>query len=48
MIMKTHLNAVWRDEPAWPLARATQTTYYLHSDVKANFPMGFVTILGTE
>jgi len=26
----------WRDEPAWPLTRATQTHYYLHSGGKAN------------
>jgi hypothetical protein len=30
----------WRDEPAWPLARATQTNYYLHSDGKANSASG--------
>jgi len=22
----------WRDEPEWPLKRATQTSYYLHSN----------------
>jgi uncharacterized protein len=27
---------VWRDEDAWPLARAKQTRYYLHSAGKAN------------
>lgn len=26
----------WRDEAAWPLARAKQTSYYLHSAGKAN------------
>jgi hypothetical protein len=30
----------WRDEPAWPLARATQTNYYLHSDGEANSASG--------
>ena len=27
---------VWRDEQDWPLARAQSTSYYLHSDGKAN------------
>lgn len=27
---------VWRDEQEWPLARAVETRYYLHSDGKAN------------
>ncbi|MFN8058024.1 MAG: CocE/NonD family hydrolase [Vicinamibacterales bacterium] len=26
----------WRDEQEWPLARATPTAYYLHSDGRAN------------
>jgi uncharacterized protein len=30
----------WRDEPAWPLARATETRYYLESDGKANSAAG--------
>jgi putative CocE/NonD family hydrolase len=30
----------WRDEPAWPLARAKQTNYYLHSSGKANSASG--------
>jgi len=31
---------VWRDEEAWPLARAKQTRYYLHSKGKANSASG--------
>ena len=27
---------VWRDEQEWPLARAVETRYYLHSDGQAN------------
>ena len=27
---------VWRDEPAWPLARAQSVNYYFHSQGKAN------------
>jgi putative CocE/NonD family hydrolase len=27
---------VWRDEQEWPLARAQDTSYYLHSEGKAN------------
>jgi putative CocE/NonD family hydrolase len=27
---------VWRDEPAWPLARAQAVNYYFHSQGKAN------------
>lgn len=27
---------VWRDEPAWPLARARDTAFYLHGSGKAN------------
>ena len=30
----------WRDEEAWPLARAKQTSYFLHSDGKANSVSG--------
>jgi uncharacterized protein len=30
----------WRDEPAWPLARASETHYYLQSDGKANTASG--------
>ncbi len=30
----------WRDEPAWPLARAKQTSYFLHSAGKANSSTG--------
>jgi putative CocE/NonD family hydrolase len=30
----------WRDEPAWPLARAKQTSYFLHSAGKANSASG--------
>ena len=30
----------WRDEPAWPLARANETQYYLHSEGKANSASG--------
>jgi uncharacterized protein len=30
----------WRDEVAWPLARAKQTSYFLHSDGKANSASG--------
>jgi uncharacterized protein len=30
----------WRDEPAWPLARATETHYYLDSGGKANSASG--------
>jgi hypothetical protein len=30
----------WRDEPAWPLARATETRYYLQSGGKANSTAG--------
>jgi hypothetical protein len=30
----------WRDEPAWPLARAKQTEYYLGSSGKANSASG--------
>ncbi len=30
----------WRDEPAWPLARARQTSYFLHSGGKANSASG--------
>ena len=30
----------WRDEPAWPLARAKQTSYFLHSAGKANSSKG--------
>jgi putative CocE/NonD family hydrolase len=30
----------WRDEPAWPLSRAKQTTYFLHSAGKANGASG--------
>ncbi len=30
----------WRDEEAWPLARAKQTSYFLHSDGKANSATG--------
>jgi hypothetical protein len=30
----------WRDEAAWPLARATQTRYYLQSGGKANSSSG--------
>jgi putative CocE/NonD family hydrolase len=30
----------WRDESAWPLARAMQTPYYLQSDGKANSASG--------
>jgi putative CocE/NonD family hydrolase len=30
----------WRDEDAWPLARAVQTSYYLHSSGKANSSAG--------
>ncbi len=28
--------SVWRDEPAWPLARARAVPYYLHSEGRAN------------
>jgi uncharacterized protein len=31
---------VWRDEDAWPLARAQTTRYYLHSNGKANSVTG--------
>ena len=31
---------VWRDEDGWPLARAQQTRYYLHSDGHANMLSG--------
>ena len=27
---------VWRNEQAWPLARAVETRYYLHSNGQAN------------
>ena len=30
----------WRDEPAWPLERARETRYFLHSDGKANSSAG--------
>ena len=30
----------WRDEAAWPLARAKETKYYLHSEGKANSDAG--------
>src|SRR5271163_2862307 len=30
----------WRDEPAWPLPRATETRYYLQSGGKANSASG--------
>lgn len=30
----------WRDEAAWPLARAKDTKYYLHSEGKANSAAG--------
>lgn len=30
----------WRDEPAWPLARAKQTSYFLHSAGTANSASG--------
>jgi putative CocE/NonD family hydrolase len=30
----------WRNEAAWPLARARETNYYLHSDGKANSVSG--------
>jgi putative CocE/NonD family hydrolase len=30
----------WRDEEAWPLARAKQTSYFLHSGGKANSATG--------
>jgi putative CocE/NonD family hydrolase len=30
----------WRDEDAWPLARAVQTRFYLHSDGRANSASG--------
>lgn len=30
----------WRDEEGWPLRRARSTTYYLHSDGKANSRTG--------
>jgi uncharacterized protein len=30
----------WRDEPAWPLARARQTSYFLHSAGKASSALG--------
>lgn len=30
----------WRNEAEWPLARATETHYYLHSDGKANSASG--------
>lgn len=38
---------VWRDEREWPLARTELTTYYLHSDGKANSRYGDGT-LSTE
>ncbi|MBI4306251.1 MAG: CocE/NonD family hydrolase [Chloroflexi bacterium] len=31
---------VWRDEEEWPLARATRTKFYLHSDGRANTRRG--------
>jgi putative CocE/NonD family hydrolase len=37
----------WRDEPEWPLARAQNTRYYLHSGGRANTLHGDG-VLGTE
>ena len=31
---------VWRDEESWPLARAEETRYFLHSEGRANSPSG--------
>jgi uncharacterized protein len=38
----------WRDEPAWPLARAKEASYYLHSDGHANSALGNGTLSETK
>jgi uncharacterized protein len=37
----------WRDEDSWPLARAKETRYYLHSEGKANSLSGDGTLSNT-
>jgi putative CocE/NonD family hydrolase len=38
----------WRNEAAWPLARAKETSYYLHSSGKANSSSGDGALVATK